>query len=578
MLRRFLRGENKDKNMNEGETLRWLVALFRPMIGLLILASLGQAVVSGMAVLGAFCSRDVVDAATEGSKERFVVAAVVLLGVLSFVALVALLNQAWTERLRAKTGVALQKRSFGILMRKDFSEVTSRHSGDLLNRLTSDVKVVTDGASTIIPSLVSLISRLLFAFAALCYFDWRLASVFFTAGVFIFTATFFVRKTLKTLHKAMQEAEGKKRSFWQEAFENLFVIKAFSREQDVERRSNGLLDAHFKATMKRRNFGLILGGAVRAVFTFGYFGAMIWQAYLVLLGESTFGSMTAVLLLINNVQSPFSGLSGLIPRYYNAMASAERIRELETLRDEDGSMAKRIEPTRIYDDIESIVFENASFKYRRGEQDVNVLENVSFEIPVKKRVAISGRSGIGKSTIFKLLIGVYRLDSGRVFLRLRSGDEIPIDARTRPLFAVVPQGNMLFSGTIAENLAFFHEPENEQKLQNAARIARAEFIEETAGAYETALGENGAGLSEGQIQRLAIARAVLTDSPILLLDEATSALDDKTERDVLTRIAANTNKTLVLISHRIAAFEFADVEVKLDGKNVTVKDTVKNIA
>ncbi|MBQ9813431.1 MAG: ABC transporter ATP-binding protein [Thermoguttaceae bacterium] len=563
-----------EKRMKERETLVWLVAQFRSTFALLVVASLGQTVLSGLGVYGAFCSRDVIDAATTGSRERFWLAAIILLAAITLSIGVSLFNQAIAERLRARAGVALQRRGFSTLMRKDFEATTSRHSGDAINRLTSDVKVVTDGASTIVPSLVSMVTRLVFAFVALCYFDWKLAAFFAASGVFVFCGTMFFRKRIKELHKAMQAAEGRKRSFWHEALNNLLVVKAFSRETEMETRSDELLEAHYKATMKRRNFSLIAGGGMNVFFSLSYFGALVWQAYQILLGASTFGSTIAVLQLIGNVQSPFAGLSGLLPRYYNAIASAERLRELENMPDEGGSDVERLDGSALYDELEAIVFDDVTFRYMRDDKEIEVFKNASFELPKGKSVVVSGRSGIGKSTLFKLLVGVCKPNSGRIYLRTRSG-EIPVDRRTRALFAFVPQGNMLFSGTVAENLSFFRSGVDPEQMREAAKDARAEFVDELANGFDSALGEKGAGLSEGQIQRLAIARAALADAPILLLDEATSALDSETERDVLTRLTRDTNKTLIIVSHRPAAFDFADVEANVCAEQSVVVRTIE---
>lgn len=560
--------------MKERETLVWVIAQFRSAFVFLIVASLGQAFLSGLGVYGAFCSRDVIDAATSGSRERFWIAALVL-GVATALSLgVSLFNQAISERLRARADMALQRRGFSTLLRKDFEATSARHSGDAINRLTSDVREVTDGAATIVPSLVSLVTRLSFSFVALCYFDWKLASFFVITGVFVFCGSWLFRKKMKALHKAMQAAEGRKRSFWHEALGNLLVVKAFSRETEVEARSDELLEAHYKATMRRRNFSLITWGGMSVFFSMSYFGALVWQAYQVLIGASTFGSTIAVLQLIGNVQGPFSSLSGLLPRYYNAIASAERLRELDNLPDERGSDVEQLDGAKLYDELESIVFEDVTFHYRRGDKEIDVFRNASFELPRGKSVVVSGRSGIGKSTLFKLLVGVCKPNSGRIYLRTRSG-EIPVDRRTRALFAFVPQGNMLFSGAISENLAFFRHDVDLERMREGVREARAEFIDNLPKRYDTTLGEKGAGLSEGQIQRLAIARAACSDAPILLLDEATSALDSETERSVLTRLTRDTNKTLIIVSHRPAAFDFADVEANVGAEQSVVVRTIE---
>lgn len=553
----------KKFKLPERDTFLWIVSLYRSTIWFLAAASLGQTALAGIGVWGAFCARDVIDTAASGDREAFYSAcAAMFLAIVGSIA-VSLANKALAERLRARSEIVLQRRSLSVLLNKDYMEVVSRHSGDLLNRLTSDVKVVTDGLSTVVPSAVAFASRLVFAFAALCYFDIRLAFIFLGLGLFVFFCALLFRGKIKALHKAMQEAEGVKRAFWQETLINLFVVKAFSREKETLARADLLMKDHYRATMKRRNFGLFVGGGMHSAFSFGYFFALTWQANRILLGESTFGTTLAVLQLVRNVQGPFAGFSGLLPHYYNALASAERLKELESLLDEQGSDVERLDGKALYDDLEAIVFENVSFRYHRGKGDVEVFKDASFELPKGANIVVSGRSGIGKSTLFKLLTGVCRPDSGRIYLKTTRG-EVPVDRRTRGLFSVTPQGNMLFSGTILDNVEFFRDVDDEPGVRKAVESACAGFVDELPEGCATPIGEKAQGLSEGQAQRLAIARGIYADAPIALLDEATSALDAASERGVLTKLTQDPHKTLIWISHRPAAFEFAEFVLKIE--------------
>ena len=560
--------KSENKKTRERDALRWLFAQIRSVLHLLAFASLGQIVLSGIGVGVAFCSRDIIDAATEGTRGRFYQALFTLLGALVLSILISIFNSAISERLRARTGIAIQRRVFSILLRKDYESASTLHSGDALNRLTSDVKVVSEGASSIVPSLAALSTRLVFSFVALCYFDVKLALVFFFGGFFVFGFATLYRKRIKLLHKEMQAAEGRKRAFWSEAFQNLFVVKSFLREPEMDARSDELLEDHYRATMRRRNFGLLASGGLHTLFTFGYWGALAWQSYRIFNGTATFGETIAVLELVGAVQSPFTSLSGLIPRYYNAIASAERIRELEDLPDEEASFEEPYDARELYERLDAIVFDGASFSYRREGKEVEVLADASFEWKKGENVVVSGRSGIGKSTLFKILTGVCRLKSGRAYLRLTNGEELPLNRRARGLFALVPQGNMILSGTIAENIAFFKKGAEVESIRRAAEAAEATFIDETPDGFDARLGENGRGLSEGQIQRVAVARALFSDAPILLLDEATSALDSKTERTLLERLTQRTDKMVVVVSHRPTAFEFIKQETKIQGDRV----------
>ncbi len=546
---------------NDLETLKWITAQFRSILTPTIFASLGEVVSSANGVAFAFCSRNVVDSAVSGDRGALIYASIQTGALLLWTLAVDMGIEALVERIRVGAQVALQNQTYKVLLRKDFEASNARSSGDVMNRLTSDVAVVCNGVSTIVPSFVALTTRLIFAFAALCYFDVRFASVFLFVGVGVFFGTRLFRKRLKRLHKAVQEAEGNKRAFWQETIDNLFVVKTFARESLACERSQKLQDDHYRATMRRRNFGLFAGAGVRSAFSFGYLFALVWSAFKLCLGTTTFGTMTATLQLVGKVQSPFSGLSGLLPRYFNALASAERLRELEDDPDERGTNEPEFSGKELFDDADAIIFDDVSFAYRRNEgESARVLDRASFALPISKNVVFRGRSGVGKSTVFKLLVGLLQPTSGEIYLQTRSG-KIPLDRRTRALFASVPQGNLLFSGTIRENVAFFRDDMPEERIRSALRAACADFVDALPGGLDAFLGEKGVGLSEGQAQRIAIARAVASDAPIMLLDEATSALDVGSERNVLTRLVNESGKTLYFISHRSAVFEFAETFV-----------------
>jgi len=558
-------------NANDRATLAWIMTRFRPILTPTIFASLGEVVTSANGVAFAFCSRNVIDSAVSGDREALVLASIQTGALLLWTLAVDMGIAALVERISAGARVALQNRIYRAYLQKDFESSIARASGDVMNRLTSDVGVVCEGVATIVPSFVALTTRLIFAFAALCYFDARFATVFLIVGIGVFFGTRLFRKRLKRLHKAVQEAGGRKRAFWQETLDNLLVVKTFARESLVDERSRALQNEHYRATMKRRNFGLVAGGGFRSVFSAGYLFALVWSAFKLCAGTTTFGTTTATLQLVGKVQSPFSGLSGLLPRYFNALASAERLRELEDAPDERGANESEFDVSELWDDAEAIVFDDVSFAYRReGGAPICVLDRASFELPIRKNVVFCGRSGIGKSTIFKLLTGLLQPTSGEIFLRTRSG-KIPLDRRTRALFATVPQGNLLFSGSIRENVAFFQGDMSEEQIRTALRVSGAsDFVDALPDGLDATLGEKGVGLSEGQAQRIAIARAAASDSPILLLDEATSALDAGSERNVLTRLVEESGKTLYLVSHRPAAFEFAETRVELtdDGQIV----------
>ena len=278
-------------------------------------------------------------------------------------------------------------------------------------------------------------------------------------------------------------------------------------------------------------------------------------------GRMSFGSLTAITQLVSQLQAPFVNLSGVMPQYIAMLAAAERLMELEEIQ---GEPAPAGEPAgSMYDRMDAICAEELAFSYDRDR----VLADATFALPKGAFAVITGPSGIGKSTLLKLLLGVYRPENGKLCLQCHGG-EVVLDRSTRRLFAYVPQGNLLMSGTLRENLVIVRPEASREDIDQAIHVsAMDDFLPQLPQGLDTVLGESGAGLSEGQAQRLAIARAVLGGAPVLLLDECTSALDAETERKVLERIRALSGRTCIAVTHRPAALELCDWELKVgDGK------------
>lgn len=273
--------------------------------------------------------------------------------------------------------------------------------------------------------------------------------------------------------------------------------------------------------------------------------------------------MLSIVLLLNQLQHPFSAVSSIVPVYYAQIASAERMDEIETLPKESVENQTQID----YAKVQALQFDNVSFDYGRER----VIEDASAAIQKGAIVCVTGQSGSGKSTLFKLLLRVYTPNEGEIYA-VTDGGKVPLTCNTRNLFAYVPQGNFLFSGSILENIVFFSESPTEEEIDNALKAACAEFVYDLPEGLRTPLLERGAGLSEGQLQRLAIARAFLSKRPVLLFDEATSALDGETEERLLLNVKAMKDRTCILVTHRPAALAIADSILDIqDGKVKIVK-------
>lgn len=551
--------------MAKERPLKWLYKTSKKQHASLVVLILANAIFSLLSILFAFAIKGVIDGAEEGNSNKLLSYAVFIgtIVILQFFGRVVI--NGLTERIRGKLEMIYRSHIFNQILVKKQEKITAYHSGELMNRLTSDVSVVCDGITSIVPSIVAAGTRLICAVVALILLDWIFAVAFSVAGILVFFVLALVRGKLKSLHKNTQETEGKIRSFMQECIENLLAVKVFSHGGRVEEKSNKLQKDNFSVKMKRKNYSVIGNATYNFIYSAGYLFALIYGSVKLLNGTLGYGSLSAILQLVNNVQVPFSTLSNVFPKYYSMVASAERLIEIEKVEDEGDKT--RVDGTKTYKDLNGIRIENLTFAYDR---DV-VIKNADFYIEKGDCLFIHGASGIGKSTFIKLLLGVYPPDSGRIYLDCKDG-QMDLDYSTRSLFSYVPQGNMLFSGTIKDNVTFINDNADREELKRALEIACAdEFINELPEKLGTVVGENGVGLSEGQIQRIAIARAILTKSPILLLDEATSALDEDTERRVLDNLKKLEDKTLVIVSHKKAAQKICNKKIKIKDKKVILE-------
>lgn len=558
---------NQRRKMSKSDlkTIKWMLRTFdkeRWQVAVLIFANTVNAVLT---VLYAGFSERIINAAAEDhSVEKVIYNTIAFLILIMVQLALNLVSRSFSERCKARIEVTLRGHILNTVLRKDYSGVTKYHTGEIQNRMTSDVTAISDGFTTIVPNVVYFIVKLISAFVYLIVIDKLFALVFLVGGILVFLFTVLFRGILKNLHKNVQSTEGKVRSLIQEILTSLLVVKSFVSEDKVEKQADELMEENYKAKMKRRFFGICANAGISTVFNLGYVFALAFGAYRLLNGM-TFGRVVGMLQLVNQIQQPFSALSGMLSKYFAVLASAERIIELDNIPDEIEENEYDINVEYCYDKLQTIEFNDITFGYDR---DI-ILNHTSLTVNKGDFVAIMGISGIGKSTLLKLLLGVFRVESGEIWLNTSEGD-VKVDSHTRKMFTFVPQGNFLLSGTIRENLTFINSDATDDEINEAIRISCADkFLYELPDGLETVIGERGIGLSEGQLQRLAIARAILSNSPIMLLDEATSALDEETELEFLKNLRQMENKTCIIVSHKKAALEICNKHIQIvDGKIV----------
>lgn len=549
--------------------IKWLIGLCKSQLGKIAVILITNTVGAALSIFYANFSKNIIDGAVVYKDKDYVIKYAVFLLLLIMAQLILnLVGSSFIDRSKGRIEMILKKHMLSQIMKKDYAKVSEYHTGELQNRMFNDVAIISEGLTTIFPSFIFFVVKLLCAFAYLVVIDKIFAIVFFVGGIFVFFSVRVFRGTLKRLHKQVQETEGVTRSFIQETIINLLVVKSFVVEDKIEKNTDELQNENYKVKMKRRHFNIIANGGINATFNLGYVFALAFGAFRLLAGGMTYGTVTAMLQLVNQVQAPFASLSGILPKIYSLVASGERLMEICNLPNEEESNKSDIDVADTYNRMSSISFKDISFKYDR---DI-ILDNTSLSVKKGDFVAIMGISGIGKSTLLKLLLGVFSVNSGSISLKLSDGD-IPVDKHTRRLFAYVPQGNMLLSGTIKDNLTFINSDATDEEIEKAVSISCAkQFIDELPLGLETVIGEKGMGLSEGQIQRLAIARSLLSKAPILLLDEATSALDEETEKQFLMNLKQLENKTCIIVSHKKAALEICNKYVQIVDSKIKCED------
>lgn len=539
-------------------TNRWIFKKVKPFIPKIIFISLLNIVASLAYIFLAKISQKILDTAGTSISNTFILASALLFGLIIIHILIEAFVSIFSTNLCSKMNISLKNYMFTSLMEKKYVDISEYHSGDLLNRFSSDVDVVANGSILLVPSIISMLTKIIAGIAAICIQNYYFAFAVLGVGFFFPLIGRVLSRKYKNLHKEVQHTEGVTKSFLQECFANIIVVKTFSGEKPFLLKLNDYLENNRKLRIKKSIFSVLISASLFFVFSFGYYGVLVWGATQIASGIMTIGTLVYFLQLISILRAPLQNISGVIPKYYSMIASAERLIELENLESES-----RINST-VNINFNTICAKNLTFAYTNEI----VLRDNNFSINRATITAITGRSGSGKSTLFKLLLGLFPPTSGN--LSFDTGTQI--NETTRHMFSYVPQGNMIISGTIRDNISLCDKNVCDDDIINAAKTAEIyEFISSLPDGLDTVISERGQSLSEGQIQRIAIARALLFDAPIILLDEATSALDEVTESQLLSNIKTLTDKTILFITHRNTSLSVCDNVLHLSNGVFSVK-------
>ena len=500
----------------------------------------------------ALVTKGLIDGAVSAKTDALWRYGILLVAIIVGTRLLSLANA--SVQIRASAG--LQKNLQGMLIQqllyKDYPSVRGYHSGELVNRVFSDMNVVKNGAISIFPSFVSILVSFFGAAGILISMDWRFVILLIVGGLLGLLLVLLFRNPMKRRHKRMREAEGALHATTQEVLENIRLIKSSVSEERMLRRLGASQDTVQKEQIRQGRFSMWMNNSMGMVFDLSWLFCMIWGCISIFRGNLTYGSLAAMIQLIGRVQGPIANSVTLAGQAYGVISSAERLLELTNL-----PVEKEGEEIPDFDEIR---MEHVSFMYDDGDEDV--LRDIDGTIHRGDFVALTGISGGGKTSLFQLLLGILHPTKGQIVFS-KKGVDVPASRGTRRLFAYVPQGNMLFSGTLRDNLLMFTDEASEEEIEAAVKAACIEPLVKDIG-LDAVLGERGIGLSEGQAQRVAVARALLSKAPVLLLDEATSALDEKTEAQLLANIAAMQDKTCLIVTHRRAALRICDYRMHIE--------------
>ena len=523
-----------------------LQAILNASIGLLDVAvSLAQV----------WAVKNAIDVAA-GTIDGNIYVAVAIFGGLILASFALSISAIWVRNiLGIKAQNQMQRQLLDRMLRAEWHGKESRHSGDVLNRLETDVNVVVDFLAETIPNTLSVLALFIGAFWYLFSMDAMLAIVTIAIiPLFILLSKLYVRQ-MRNLTRTVRNSDSKVQSVLQETIQNRMLIKTLESGDAMVGKLAGTQQELRQNVVRKTTFSVFSNLILNVGFAAGYLVAFLWAAIRLSQHTLTFGGMTAFLQLVNKIQGPARNLTKLVPAFVSVLTAAERLMELEEdPMEEQGDSISMEAPC-------GIRFDNVSYAYDNEEQ--LTINSLSFDFKPGSCTALLGETGAGKTTIVRMILALLRPKSGAITIYNKKVEE-QLSPLLRCNLVYVPQGNTLMSGTIRDNLLLGKPDATEEEMKEALKKSCAKFVMQLPDGIDTICTEKGGGLSEGQAQRIAIARALLRNRPIMIFDESTSALDPETERQLLANILSKKDKTIIFVTHRPAVVEYCDQTLKIN--------------
>lgn len=530
--------------MRNKETLKFITNNIKGSKKKVLILSIVQTLLGVLTVAFSFMLKPVINALEDKNNDLLIRNVIILASIAVVLIILQIFYRLYYEVSYIDIENRLKNNLFKTILNKDYQEIKKTHDEEWIHRLTSDTQVVANSILSILPSLCRMVVQLVLALVAIIVLFPVFGLSLLPFILLVILITYFMRKRLKAYHHLAQEKDGRAKVFLSESLQGLAIVHSFVKEDVFTKKNEQNLEEYKKARLKRNTFNVLCSVGFIVVYYAFYILAIIFCGQKIINGDMTIGFLSAIVALLSQLTGPLGNITSIIPKYYSLLASGERLR-MEN--NQDITYLSKSDIDNFYNnEFKSLSINNVSYSYldKYGNK-VEALKNFNLNINKNEKILIKGHSGGGKSTLFKLILSLLTPESGELLI-----NEQPLNKRYEKLFAYVPQDNLLMEGTIKEVITLFEDNPNNESFNKALDISESSsFVNALTNKGDTYLNEKGSGLSLGEMERIAIARAIYCDSPILLLDECSASLDSNTEAKVMSNILNMQNKTIILISH-----------------------------